>query len=117
MAETLILPPTIGFAFGSQMTSRARVLRAQFGHGYTQRQGDGKNPIERKYSVQFTNLLWEEANTLEDFFIARGGWEAFYYTKPGDDDPTLWICSNWTRTHTDAMTDGMSCDWEEVFIP
>jgi len=117
MPDTLVLPPTIGLSFGSSLQSQARVLRAGFGSNYVQRQGDGLNPISRKYSVQFVNLLRVEAQEIEDFFTAHGGWQSFYFTIPGQDDPTLWICSDWTRSHVDRMIDTISASWEEVFVP
>lgn len=117
MTETLILPTKIGISFGSALSSQARVLRAQFGSQYVQRQGDGLNPINRKYSVQFVHLLISEAQYLDDFFRRHGGWEAFYYTVVGDVSPKLWVCSEWTRSHVDARIDSMTANWEEVFVP
>ena len=79
-------------------TTRARVLRAGFGDGYSQRAGDGLNSVVSSWSVVWNVLTSEEADYIDGFLAARGGHEAFSWTAPGEDQARLWTCESWTRS-------------------
>lgn len=117
MPDTLVMPQYVNFSFGSERKTKPRVLRASFGNGYKQMSGDGFNTLEREYSVTFENLTRANSAYLESFFKARKGYISFYYTAPGEASPTMWICKEWSTAHTDALTDSMQCEWEEIFAP
>ncbi|NNC01903.1 hypothetical protein HJC10_03415 [Corallococcus exiguus] len=68
--------------YGAQADSVPRVRKAQFGEGYTQRSGDGLNPVLRRWALQFTNLTKVDADTLEAFLRARAGVEPFEFVTP-----------------------------------
>lgn len=114
---TLPLPGGVNIAFGSQLDTKARVLKASFGSGYVQRVGDGINSVVGLYNVSFQNLLRAEAQTLLDFLKARGGYQAFYYTPPGESVARMWVCEEWSRQHTDATIDTITAKFQEVFTP
>jgi phage-related protein len=68
--------------YGAQAGSAPRVRKAQFGEGYTQRSGDGLNPVLRRWALQFSNLSKVDADTLESFLRARVGVEPFEFVTP-----------------------------------
>ncbi|WP_223644380.1 phage tail protein [Corallococcus sp. EGB] len=65
--------------YGAQADSVPRVRKAQFGEGYTQRSGDGLNPVLRRWALQFSSLSKVDADGLEAFLRARAGVEAFEF--------------------------------------
>lgn len=114
---TLPLPGGCNIAFGSQLDTKARVLKAAFGDGYVQRVADGRNSIVGMYSVMFQNLRESEAATLLDFLKARKGYQAFNYTPPGESTARLWVCEEWSKNHTDANIVSVTAKFQEVFTP
>jgi phage-related protein len=115
---TLPLPPGItGVGLGSEMSTKAAVLKAQFGNNYTQRSGDGQNAISSTYQVSFANLTHEEAKVLIDFFVERKGYKAFAYTAPGATVAQLWTCEEWSREHISPLLDTVKATFIEAFTP
>ncbi|RKH93612.1 phage tail protein [Corallococcus sp. AB038B] len=68
--------------YGAQADAAPRVRRAQFGDGYSQRSGDGLNPVLRRWALQFSNLAKLNADALEAFLRARAGVEPFEFVTP-----------------------------------
>ncbi|AHC30453.1 minor tail protein [Rhizobium phage vB_RleS_L338C] len=112
---TLPLPEGVEVSVGSEVAFRARVLKANFGEGYTQRSGDGQNAVSATYSVSFNTLTRVEAKILLDFFAAQAGYKAFYYTIKGETDPRMWVCEEWSREQVTALLDNVKATWVEVF--
>ncbi len=102
--------PTVG----SQRRTTARILEAQFGDGYSQRAGDGLNSVEDAFSLVWNALSEAEADTITDFFEARGGWEAFDWTPPGEVAARKFRCGEWTRDWDGAMR-RVTANFAEVF--
>lgn len=84
-------------SYTTARTTRARVLRAGFGDGYSLRAGDGLNSVVSSWSVVWNALTPEEADYIDSFLVVRGGHEAFAWTGPGEEQLRLWTCENWTR--------------------
>lgn len=84
-------------SYTTARATRARVLRAGFGDGYSQRAGDGLNSVVSSWSVVWNALTPEEADYIDGFFVARGGHEAFAWTAPDEDQARLWTCETWSR--------------------
>ncbi|MGE0253509.1 MAG: phage tail protein [Alphaproteobacteria bacterium] len=104
-------------SYTTARTTRARVLRAGFGDGYSQRAGDGLNSVVNSWSVVWNALTSDEADYIDGFLAARGGHEAFSWTAPGEDVPRLWICESWSRTPRRAgdSRGHMAATFEEAF--
>jgi len=100
---------------GASRQVQARVLKAEFGDGYSQRVGDGINTIRYVYAVSWENISRTDANLIDTFFRARGGHQSFYWTAPGEASPRLWVCETWQRTHSTATLDSISATFTEVF--
>ena len=68
-----------------QGTSRAiesRILRAEFGDGYSQRTAGGLNNVVDEWQVSWANLPVTKADQIDSFLHAKKGIEAFLWTPP-----------------------------------
>lgn len=118
MVYPLFTPPGIvGISPGSTKATKPRVLRNDFGDGYSQRIGDGLNQINRKVDIKFSVLVKSEADDIESFFEERAGYKPFRWTLPGEDTERKWIAPEWQRTYTGRLTYDISVTFEEVFDP
>lgn len=76
-------PTTVpGPSYPIEKQAEPRVKRVSFGDGYTQEAPDGLN-----YNLYTWNLSWDaltpaEKTTIENFLIARGGYQSFNWTDP-----------------------------------
>jgi phage-related protein len=75
-----------------------RVLRAQFGDGYSQRAGDGLNTRRRTYELSWETLTLAEVNSILGFFEGLNDGEAFYWTPNDGSALTLFTVRDWGRT-------------------
>ena len=74
-----------------------QVNRIQFGEGYSQRVGFDVNPVIQKLTLTWKAINKTETDTLDAFFLARGGTEAFSYTIPGEASAKAWTCGRWSK--------------------
>lgn len=107
-------PLDLGPTTSSSKTTKAKVLKAEFGDGYGQRAGDGINSVREQWQVSWVGLTRTEANTVENFLRARKGFEAFLWTSPGGSQKK-WVCEEWNRTLGSAVNDDVSATFVEVF--
>jgi len=113
MALTIFTPPQEP-NIGSTKTTNTRILRADFGDGYSQRAGDGLNAIKLTLNLSWSALPVADADTIEDFLTARAGYEAFKYTKPRGTEKK-YICVEWNREYSYPNHDKITAVFEEVF--
>lgn len=76
--------------------TNARILKTDFGDGYSQRALDGINAIVDEWSMSWV-VNSTDADTLTDFFEARGGHESFDWTPEGESVSKKWTCKSWTK--------------------
>jgi len=86
------------------ITPEIRVRRAEFGDGYTQTSADGLNHIRQTVELTWDALSLIQKNQLEAFFVARGGYQSFYYTPFGFAAPVKWTCGDWSWSGTAPFT-------------
>jgi phage-related protein len=115
VAPYIPLPENVDVSLGSEISSQARVLKAQFGNGYTQRAGDGQNAVSASYAVSFQNLTRPEAKVLLDFFNLQAGYKSFRYRVSGESVDRLWTCEQWSREHVSPMLDTVKATFVETF--
>ena len=72
-----------------------RLIENSFGDGYNQTAPDGINHIKKTYIVTIPSMTVAQKNTLDDFFIDRGGYKNFAWTPVGDSEERLWKCMIW----------------------
>ena len=100
--------------YSSGKTSEMRVREASFGDGYSQRVADGLNAEGEEWSLVF-RLLVSQADTVEAFLRARGGFEAFLWTAPREATAKRWICGQWSREPAQPGTDDMRMTFRRVY--
>lgn len=91
-----------------------RVITAQFGDGYSQRNTDGLNTSPRTFTAQWDILASTDADTYEAFFDAHSV-TPFLWTPPLESVLRKWIAGNSTRGYVGASTVTFACPLTEVF--
>lgn len=92
----------------------ANVLQAQFGDGYEQTASPGLNSVSVTYAASWDLLSSTDLSSLEAFFAARYGSQAFLYTLPGELTARKFKCKTWTRGYTGALFT-LRAELREVF--
>jgi len=101
---------------GTDLKRKPKLLKADFGDGYTQAAADGINWIKGTLTLTWDNLTLSQAVAIDNFFIAQGGYIPFYYTPSDDTAPMKWTCEDWSvkrgqggiRTITATLTQNFS---------
>lgn len=104
---------------GSALAHTPRVLKANFGNGYSQRTGDGFNTDQRTLTARFENLNTAEAQIIEDFLRARAGVQPFWHHVPssGGTEKALFTCDDWSRSFNDPEYETVTATFVECFDP
>lgn len=99
-------------AYGATETTTARVLKAQFGDGYSQRIADGINNKPRSWSLSFSKTQ-TDIDLILSFLNTEGGVNSFDWTPPRG-VAGKWICEQWNTTVNDGF-DNLTVQFVEVF--
>lgn len=94
-----IFNPSVPASPGTRNRPAVKVLKAEFGDGYTQEAGDGLNNVQAVLSLQWQVLTPDQAQELEDFFKGLGGYRRFLYREQPDRPLRKFVCSDWNRTY------------------
>ena len=89
--------PDVKIEITSKPDVQPRVLETKFGDGYRQRAADGINTLEVVWNVEWPNITSAQADSLEAFFEAKAGWQAFLWTPRRKSAPWVWTCNKWSR--------------------
>lgn len=103
-------------SFEPVLTEKPRVLTAKFGDGYEQRVGDGINIRSRSWQLVFKQRTSTEMAPIIAFLRAQNGITAFDWTDP-DGVAGKFVCRDWQKTTNTAVTQTLTCTFEEVFEP
>jgi phage-related protein len=88
--------PAIQVHYGSApQPVKPRVQRLDFGDGYSQRIGQGLNPISEGWDIILKDITAAEKDTVVVFFKDKNGTEAFYWTPIGESTPRQYTCPEW----------------------
>ena len=99
----------------SRITVKPKTRKLQFGNGYSQRAGDGINPLLIKWGLVFSVRSDTDADAILAFLEARAGHEAFDWTPPGG-SVGKYLCETWARTYTKALDmNQISATFEQVY--
>lgn len=72
------IPPQEGVA----PTFEMRLKEARFGDGFSQRSGDGLNPLEEQWQVVWNTLRADDFLAIHDFLKGLTSGESFDWTPP-----------------------------------
>ena len=92
--------------------TRIRLLRALFGDTTADRETDG--PCG-EFTLTWSGLTIAEANRMDNFFEAHGGYESFDYALPREPKARKFICREWTRQPMRPGYERVCTKFEEVF--
>lgn len=115
--------PTLGMgrfgpvAPGSAKKPMPAVLTAKFGGRYSQRTGDGINPLPRDFSFKSAPLTEARVKILDDFLTDRKGRLPFTFHVPYEAAPRQFICSQWQVNYDNPTHSVLTATFEENFDP
>lgn len=92
--------PPIAPSPGSTTTPKIKLRTAEFGDGYTQEMPDGLNHIQRVINMKWGGLELAQAQAIEAFFVAQGGYKSFYYQPYGYASVLKWKCKEWSVSNS-----------------
>ena len=108
--------PAFTPSYGSAGVTDFRVLRADFGDGYSQRAVDGLNNAKITWALTFEMLLDADAKTINDFLVDKGGATAFTWTAPNESSSREWVSDSPNLTPIPGGTrTTLTVNFEEVF--
>lgn len=107
--------PSLSPDYGSSAQKKPRVLTSNFGDGYSQRAAAGINPLSQVWQLSWSALSTTDANTLDAFFVAKGGHTAFLWTPPRESTALKWICQEWSRSISHPNNDSITATFIQVF--
>jgi phage-related protein len=90
-----------------------KLLKAEFGDGYTQEGADGVNHIRSQFQLKWDVLTPAQADQLVAFFKERAGYKRFLYTPSDSSDPIKVVCDEWRRERGTPNT--VSASFKERF--
>jgi len=102
------------FSSGPRET-KARVLKSDFGDGYSQRAADGINPLEYTYALTWENITEAEADTIDNFLVSKKGYIAFLWALPRTSTSLKWTCESWTRKPVEGNLVTMTASFVRVY--
>jgi phage-related protein len=114
---TLSIGPYGPIAPGVVKPTKAAVLTANFGGRYSQRSGDGVNPVARNFQYRTILLPADKLKILDDFLLSRKGYLPFTYLLPYETVARQFICSEWSVEHPERLHSTISGLFEENFDP
>lgn len=82
--------PNIGIGEKSKRKVGFRILRVDFGDGYSQSMPDGINNALEEWDLSFENYPAADVDTITDFLDSLKGSAVFSWTPPGEASPKLW---------------------------
>lgn len=96
------LTPPFSPSVGLQDKPELKILKAEFGDGYSQPTPDGINHIRRTLTATWEGLEQDEKDAIISFLVERQGTQPFLYALPGEATPTRYTCADWSTTAIDA---------------
>lgn len=106
--------PSIDITYNISKKTDAHILEAKLGDGYSQRAADGINAIRDEWGLEWV-VNNTDADTLTDFFEARGGHESFDWTPSGESVSKKWTCKSWSKNPIGIDTWSISATLKQEF--
>jgi phage-related protein len=107
---------------GTRVQRKPRVIKAQYGDGYTQRSPDGINNLKWEYELTFKGIGFDELQEIDEFLARQGGYLAFEFTPPppydkdqitGADELITVVCEEWSWRYEKGIIVGIDAKFME----
>jgi len=103
----------IGPTYPVESTVEPRILKVEFGDGYTQEAPDGINYLLYKFNLSWETLTTSEKDIIKNFIEARGGYQTFLWVDP--DGTTRKVkCRSWSISNIQPQLFSCRATFEEV---
>ncbi len=110
-----IFDPPLEPSPGTGRKTNYRLLKAEFGEGYTQTARAGINHRRRELTLSWATLTDDQAWDIACFLDGRGGDQSFLYTPPRESVPVKWTCEEWADTVNDNGTRRITATFVQSF--
>jgi phage-related protein len=101
--------------WGLKREFKPRVLKVEFGDGYSQRAADGYNNNPVMLSLMWNNLTTSEKDSIIAFLSARKGYQSFWYTYNDETTPKAYVCEEFDYEHTDPTNYTINATFRQVY--
>ncbi|MEO4040349.1 phage tail protein [Hoeflea sp. CAU 1731] len=112
--DVLIFEPPIAPSVGMTRKPEIKLLRAEFGDGYTQATPNGINHIREVITLSWQVLSENELAQIEDFLKSHGGYKTFYYCVPGS-ALLKFNCDDWEATQISPDYFSLKATFKQTF--
>lgn len=110
-----VFNPPVAPSPGTEDKPKFKLLKAEFGDGYTQIARDGVNHIRRVLALSWEVLTPTQANAIVDFMLAQGGDTPFWYTPSDETTPVKWTCADPSMKRGEGGMRSVSLTLEQSF--
>ena len=93
-----------------------KIKSVEFGDGYTQQMPDGLNFRRFNFSLRWENIDTTQKDTIDDFLVARGGYQTFLWYNPEDLTTYKVKCKEWTVEYVNPNVWNVTATFEQKFI-
>jgi phage-related protein len=100
--------------YAVQLSVTPRILKTDFGDGYSQRAGDGLNSQPQIWSLEFRGDT-TAIDAIETFLTDTGGWESFDWTPPRQTSSKKFIYTSYSRSPLGALIDVLQTTFTQTF--
>ena len=85
---------------GFTRKSTPRAFKTQFGDGYSQRVGNGINPLDEVFSLNFANRTKADVDDITNFLETKAGIDSFNFTyaEGGSETTIKVLCADWSQS-------------------
>jgi len=94
MALNTFTPP-VAPSPGTDKKFKPKILKADFGDGYTQMAADGLNNVSYTLTLTWESLVPTDASVIMSFLAGQGGYQPFYYRVSDTTSPDRFTCDDW----------------------
>jgi phage-related protein len=109
------LPLQTHISQATQGQTAYKIIEVKYGNGYAQRAGDGINPIQGSWNVEWGVLSAGELGTIVTAFDTARGVDYFTWTPPGDASSKKWVVKQHSRTPLSGDQYSVAATLEETW--
>lgn len=90
----MVALPTTERSYGTDMTSKYKVNRVEFGDGMSQRKRPGLNSVKQRWRINYSGIDDSVAETLRQFFDGLAGVDIIEWTPHGQSTELKWTATD-----------------------